>query len=161
MPLKIVVVGTGLGGAALALALKQFDLVEAVLQAGGPINLDFGDVGAGLVIQANGLRVLKRLNVLDQVIAAGFSETDKFTNSPKPTPPHLDEGVSRTWRQDFTGKKLMALRQTKTGVTCQFADGSVTGDILVGADGMHSMTRRLTFGEDKKAEFTGIIGLWS
>ncbi|KAJ3292072.1 hypothetical protein HDU79_001767 [Rhizoclosmatium sp. JEL0117] len=59
----------------------------------------------------------------------------------------------------FTGKKLVSVNQTSTGVFVQFADGtSAEGDFLVGADGIHSATRRQIFGESSKAEFTGVIG---
>ncbi|KAJ3077421.1 hypothetical protein HDU98_000071 [Podochytrium sp. JEL0797] len=59
----------------------------------------------------------------------------------------------------FVGKKLVGVKHSETGVTAQFADGTTaTGDLLIGADGIHSTTRRKVFGEDLKAHFTGVIG---
>ncbi|KAJ3077385.1 hypothetical protein HDU98_000035 [Podochytrium sp. JEL0797] len=59
----------------------------------------------------------------------------------------------------FVGKKLVEVVETETGVTAKFSDGtSATGDLLIGADGIHSTTRRQALGSDLKAEFTGVIG---
>ncbi|KAJ3060094.1 hypothetical protein HDU99_006076, partial [Rhizoclosmatium hyalinum] len=59
----------------------------------------------------------------------------------------------------FTGKKLVGVTEVESGVIAQFADGTTaTGDFLVGADGIHSATRRAIFGEATKADFTGVIG---
>ncbi|KAJ3077381.1 hypothetical protein HDU98_000031 [Podochytrium sp. JEL0797] len=59
----------------------------------------------------------------------------------------------------FVGKKLVGVSQTETDVTATFADGtSATGDLLIGADGIHSATRRKVFGDELKAVFTGVIG---
>ncbi|KAJ3077418.1 hypothetical protein HDU98_000068 [Podochytrium sp. JEL0797] len=61
--------------------------------------------------------------------------------------------------QTIVGKKLIGVVETKSCVTAKFADGTaVSGNLLIGADGVHSATRRTVFGADLKAEFTGIIG---
>ncbi|KAJ3078882.1 hypothetical protein HDU99_000332 [Rhizoclosmatium hyalinum] len=59
----------------------------------------------------------------------------------------------------FTGKKFVSYNESGSSVTVQFADGTnATGDFVVGADGIHSATRRAMFGQSSKAEFTGVIG---
>ncbi|KAJ3030311.1 UNVERIFIED_CONTAM: hypothetical protein HDU68_009464 [Siphonaria sp. JEL0065] len=197
--MKVSIIGCGLNGAALALALKQhgheptlydkFDIAEAIQAAnGGPISMGFGDVGGGVLIQANGLRMLKKLGVLHKVIAAGYIKTDQlefskidgsspiFLNlaSKLETDPELQHSVQilRSKLHNilmvecqalgvrvFTSKKLLSLQETETEVVCSFEDGtSAASDLVVGADGMHSATRRQIFGEDSKAEFTGVVG---
>ncbi|ORY38245.1 FAD/NAD(P)-binding domain-containing protein [Rhizoclosmatium globosum] len=54
------------------------------------------------------------------------------------------------------GKKLATIEQGEGSVTATFVDGTTaTGDLLIGADGMHSATRRRVFGENLTATFTG------
>ncbi|KAJ3077366.1 hypothetical protein HDU98_000016 [Podochytrium sp. JEL0797] len=61
--------------------------------------------------------------------------------------------------QTFVGKKLVKIVEKESEVTAKFADGtSAKGDLLIGADGIHSATRRQLFGQDLKATFTGVIG---
>ncbi|KAJ3080645.1 hypothetical protein HDU99_007823 [Rhizoclosmatium hyalinum] len=56
-------------------------------------------------------------------------------------------------------KKLADVMQDDSSVTAYFADGTtVTADLLIGADGIHSLTRRKVFGESIKANFTGEMG---
>ncbi|KAJ3285476.1 hypothetical protein HDU79_007320, partial [Rhizoclosmatium sp. JEL0117] len=85
-PLKqmhALIVGSGLVGAATAIALSQVgiestlydqvDLVQAALNSGGaPVAVDFGDSGGSVVLAASGLRVLRTLGLLDEVMAASL-----------------------------------------------------------------------------------------
>ncbi|KAJ3119954.1 hypothetical protein HK100_000095 [Physocladia obscura] len=58
-----------------------------------------------------------------------------------------------------TGKKAIHIEETDQGYNVYFEDGThVNGDLVVGADGIHSVTRRQIFGESCKAKFTGTIG---
>ncbi|ORY43849.1 FAD/NAD(P)-binding domain-containing protein [Rhizoclosmatium globosum] len=58
-----------------------------------------------------------------------------------------------------TGKKLVGVTENESSVTATFADGSTaTGDLLIGADGIHSATRRQIFGENCTATFVGSTG---
>jgi salicylate hydroxylase len=55
------------------------------------------------------------------------------------------------------GSKGLAFVQDAEQVELTLADGSsVSGDALIGADGVHSMVRQVLFGQDKP-QFTGII----
>ncbi|KAJ3073658.1 hypothetical protein HDU98_001000 [Podochytrium sp. JEL0797] len=71
----------------------------------------------------------------------------------------LIKAAFKAGAETIVGKKLMGVVQTESSVTAQFADGtSATGDLLIGADGIHSTTRRTIFGADLKAQFKGEIG---
>jgi salicylate hydroxylase len=54
------------------------------------------------------------------------------------------------------GAKCLGFMQDANGVDVQFANQTIRGDVLVGADGVHSTVRQALFGADKP-QFTGII----
>lgn len=54
------------------------------------------------------------------------------------------------------GVKCIGFTQDDTSVTLQFQNREAKGDVLVGADGVHSRIRQGLFGPDKP-QFTGII----
>ncbi|KAI8614461.1 hypothetical protein BC830DRAFT_1169429 [Chytriomyces sp. MP71] len=197
-----VIVGSGLVGAATAVALAQVgvssalydqvDLVEAALKSkGSPVAVDFGDSGGAVMLQASALRVMSSLGLLDQVMEGGFpspkstwlkmdgsapiefdigaqaersGETDRSLLAPiqimrSKLHSILMQACHRAGVKTYMGKKLVRVTESSSGVTAHFADGaSATGDILIGADGVHSATRGLVFGKQLKAQFTGKIG---
>lgn len=56
-----------------------------------------------------------------------------------------------------TGHRLTAFDQDGIGVRLRFDNGATAGaDLLIGADGVHSVVRHSLF-QDQKAEFTGIV----
>ncbi|KAJ3201309.1 hypothetical protein HDU83_001378 [Entophlyctis luteolus] len=56
------------------------------------------------------------------------------------------------------GSKLLRVEETESGVKAYFANGSVaTGDILIGADGVHSATRMSVFGSEYREVFANTI----
>jgi 2-polyprenyl-6-methoxyphenol hydroxylase-like FAD-dependent oxidoreductase len=57
------------------------------------------------------------------------------------------------------GKRLVDARETATGITARFADGSTaSADILVGADGIRSTVRSLIDPNAPGPNFTGLLG---
>ncbi|MBX6372630.1 MAG: flavin-dependent oxidoreductase [Acetobacteraceae bacterium] len=57
----------------------------------------------------------------------------------------------------LTGKRLVGFSQTAGGVTARFADGSTAhGDVLVGADGIHSAVRAILHPQDGGIRWNGI-----
>ncbi|KAJ3066645.1 hypothetical protein HDU99_003776 [Rhizoclosmatium hyalinum] len=190
-----IIAGSGLVGAATALALHQVgiqstlydqvDLVQATLASNGlPVAVEFGDSGGSVLLGSTALRVLRELGLLDEVLASAHPSpvshyfkidgtsaialdvVNAVKNSGE-TDPTLQTPVQilrskacyRAGIRTFTGKKLVAYNETEQGINVQFADETfATGDFLVGADGIHSATRRSIFGDSCKAEFTGVIG---
>jgi 2-polyprenyl-6-methoxyphenol hydroxylase-like FAD-dependent oxidoreductase len=164
---SVLVVGAGLAGAATAIRLAEagvaVDLVE--------IRPDTAALGSGITLQGNALRELRTLGVWDQVSAAGYAFDVTGIRAPDPAGTVVAEiPDARTGGPDLpavmgmprpelarilaeraaeTGVKVRcgtthtALAQDDDGVDVTFADGS-TGryDLVVGADGLRSWTRR-------------------
>ncbi|KAJ3210656.1 hypothetical protein HDU82_007631 [Entophlyctis luteolus] len=149
--MKVLIIGAGLVGTSLALSLAkqghecvlyELNAAENALD-GEPV--DFGHVGGSVLIQSNGLRILELLGVLREAIQVGNPiDMIEFRR--------MDGSAPLAFMATSTGPKAYA-------VTATFADGTNDcGDILIGADGMHSSVRRLEFGDDLKAKFTGVVG---
>src|SRR5579862_5384930 len=70
--LRVVIVGGGIGGLSAAVALHSRGAQVQVYEQAHQL----GEVGAGLTLQPNCLRVLERLGVGDRVARVGASLTD-------------------------------------------------------------------------------------
>ncbi|KAI9326282.1 hypothetical protein DFJ73DRAFT_908961 [Zopfochytrium polystomum] len=181
--MRVLVVGGGISGPAVALALRRaghdVELFDRVL--------DLLDTPPGLFIGLNGMRVLKRLDLLDQVVRAGSvcDGSDLRTIAG-----HLVTRVRHSHRADLfsitilrttlsriitnaaisagvrvhTDKRLVAISQPPDGspalgVVARFHDGSdATADILVGADGVHSTVRQCLFPSHRPPQPFGMVG---
>jgi len=67
----------------------------------------------------------------------------------------LDRGILMQY-----GKRLDSFAVTDTGVVARFTDGSeASGDILIGADGIHSRTRQLLNPDAPRPRFTGMLSI--
>jgi salicylate hydroxylase len=178
----VLIAGAGLGGLTLALALLQRGHTVRVFEQASELR----EVGAGVQLGANGTRILIALGLqpaMQQVVCAATSKETRLgaTGQCWPT---FDLGVTSVerfgapyWmvhRGDFHKVLLEAVRaaspdavragngcvgyaQDADSVTLHLANGQqATGDVLVGADGVHSCIRGQMFGQGK-AQFTGII----
>jgi 2-polyprenyl-6-methoxyphenol hydroxylase-like FAD-dependent oxidoreductase len=163
----VLVVGSGLAGTATAIHLASrgvaVDLVE--------IKPDVAAIGSGITLQGNALRELRSLGVWDQVQAAGYTFDVTAIRAPDPVGTVLAEipdaktggpdlpavmGMPRpelarilVERATGVGVKVRfgttftELSQDEDGVDVTFADGSAGRyDVVVGADGIRSWTRR-------------------
>jgi salicylate hydroxylase len=178
----ILIAGAGLGGLTAALALIQRGhRVRMFEQA-----TELREVGAGVQLGANGTRLLIALGLqaaMQQVVCAAASKEIRLGSTGR-TWPMFDLGESSVerfgapyWmvhRGDFHRVLLEAVRQaapdaihsgngcvgfdhTADRVILHLANGeTATGDMLIGADGVHSCIRQQMFGEGK-AHFTGIM----
>jgi 2-polyprenyl-6-methoxyphenol hydroxylase-like FAD-dependent oxidoreductase len=166
----ILVLGGGIAGTVAALALRKAGLAAVVYEAREPDE----ENGYFLNLAPNGLAVLEALGVRAEVEAAGFPflGMDFFNAGGKPIgtvqgSPSLvvkraalhralwDAAVRRGVRFEV-GRRLVEARPE--GVA-GFADGSEARGVLLGCDGIHSVTRRTAFPEAPPPRYTGLLGV--
>ncbi|KAJ3031391.1 UNVERIFIED_CONTAM: hypothetical protein HDU68_004471 [Siphonaria sp. JEL0065] len=163
---------------------EKVDPIEAVKEAmrtGEDVSLQFSTIGGGFSVLANGLKALQHLGLyddilalnIDKLLAMNFMRMDGSDLAVKPTAKagEIDarhmlrstfhnaimKAVHRANIKTYGGKKLINLEQDENGVTVWFEDGTViTADFVVGADGIHSTTRKLVFPEALKPIVFGI-----
>lgn len=178
---KILIAGGGIGGLSAAVALLQrgFD-VEIFEQAG-----ELREVGAGIQISPNGNRALSHLGVFDRLRERSIDATSKeirlWNNGQTWKLFDLGEAAIRKYgfpymtvfRPDLLKVLCDRVEELKPGAihlksravdTYQDANGvrvilengeQVRGDLLIGADGVHSKMRAALFGADE-VQYTGM-----
>lgn len=180
---KVLVVGAGLAGTATAIRLAErgvaVDLIEVKLDAKLP--------GSGITLQGNALRELRGLGVWDRVKAEGYGFDSLGLRAPDPDGtllvelpdvrsggPDLPatmgmprqelarillERVAEAGAKTHFGTTCTALSQDPDGVDVSFADGPGDRyDLVVGADGIRSWTRRM-LGVELETRSVG-MGIW-
>jgi 2-polyprenyl-6-methoxyphenol hydroxylase-like FAD-dependent oxidoreductase len=164
----VLVAGAGLAGTAAAIALAAAGVAVDLID----IKPEITAVGSGITMQGNGLRELRRLGVLDAVLAAGYPFSSVGMRAPDPAGTLLAEFPDgRTGGPDLPGTvglprpalaRIMADRAVAAGarlrlgtavralsqdgdcVDVTFSDGSAGRyDLVIGADGIRSATRRM------------------
>ena len=176
--LKAIVVGAGMGGLTAAIALKQvgyrvevYDRVRQLRPA-----------GAGISLWSNGVKVLNRLGLGAEIAVIGggmqrmsyLTEQGEVLNDFSLQPIVEAVGqcpcpVARTDLQrmllDACGadtvqlnSQCVGVEQTSECATAIFADGRrATGDVLVAADGTHSMIRNVVVGKPIERQYVGYV----
>lgn len=155
---KVIIVGGGIGGAATALALSHIGFKPVVYER----TTELKEVGAGIALWANATHVLKSLGLLEKAVQVGYPTTNYQFNSQ-----HGKElvnvrvdgfelpviGIHRAelhqllWgtvpNENFIlGETFERLEHESNQVHAYFASGlEVTGDALIGADGLRSRVR--------------------
>ncbi len=179
----VLIAGAGIGGltAALALLQKGFD-VDVYEQAP-----ELKEVGAGVQIGPNGTRVLFALGLRREMERIGTEPRGKQVRLwntgearkmldlgaasvqrygyPYYTLHRADfqEGLAQAVRREkrsavHLGARCAGFSQSAEGLELCLGSGEVAaGDVLIGADGVHSRVRQLLFGADRP-RFTGSVG---
>lgn len=180
--MKILIAGGGIGGLTAALALTQFGHDVTILEQAGSL----GDVGAGLQISPNGMKVFEALGMADRIAATAFQPEGiemrlgrsgrivfdiplGLAASDRWGAPYLHvhradlvaalsaELAERAPGGVQLGAKLARYEQNETCVTAVLEDDTrIPGDVLVGADGIHSVVRAQMLGPDSP-RFTGNV----
>jgi salicylate hydroxylase len=175
--LKIGIVGGGIGGLALAASLRKFGMEAHVFERASA----FGEVGAGIQMTPNSVKVMRELGVFDRLQEISFlpqcvvgrnwqSGAEVFRTPLKEECPrlygaeffHAHRADVHSILLSLLPKSAATLRAVCTGVTqssdravIHLADGSqFEADVVVGADGIHSVVRSCLFGHDAP-RFTG------
>jgi FAD-dependent urate hydroxylase len=180
MAMKALIVGAGVCGPVTAMALQRVGIDAVVYDAHGP---SAADAGSYLTVATNGLDALRAIDAHDPVLKAGFPtcRTALFSGAGKQlgTVPigstrgerdasytlkraHLHralhgEAERRGVPIEF-GKRLVGAEVTASGVRAQFEDGThAVGDLLVGCDGVHSVTRTIIDPNAPTPRYVGLL----
>ncbi|WP_295545476.1 FAD-dependent monooxygenase [uncultured Pseudacidovorax sp.] len=183
-PLRIGIVGAGIGGLAAACALRAaghdvqvFEQSRQFLRVGADINLTPNAVraldglapGIGEAVRASAARPTHRISRTwdsgeeTSRLAMGDTAEQQY-GAPQLTIHRADllAALADAFPRERVrfGKRAQAIAQDRTTgeVTVRFADDSEAHrlDLLVGADGIHSVVRAALFG-DEQPRFTGVV----
>ena len=173
----VAIVGGGIGGLALAAALEQRGVDYRLFERSAQL----GEIGAGVQMTPNAVKVIRALGLLDGLKDVGFlpeSLTGRNWKSGKTLfrmplrgecerlygasffhvhRADLHELLLSGVRRDriTLGKACARVTSESDGGVVHFADGdSFRADLVVGADGIHSAVRKSLFGA-QQARFTG------
>lgn len=177
--MKAIIIGAGMGGLSAGIALKRIGWDVKVYEKVREIR----PVGAAISVWSNGVKCLNFLGLEKQVAALGGVMDDmaymdglsgatmcQFSLAPliqtagqRPYPVARaelqDMLMVEFGREDVTlGAKLVSLEDDGTVVTAHFEDGTTdTGDLLIGADGAHSIVRPYVLGHGVTREYQGYV----
>ncbi len=174
---KAIIIGCGIAGPAAAIFLKRAGCEPAIYEA-MPEHDDYA--GLFLNVARNGIRIVKELGIDGLIRKEGFEmrimsfrsgrgkwlgnvgqqwgEPQGYTIKRGFLHKVLREEAQRQGIPVELGKQLVDLHMSSGNVTACFADGtSVTGDFLVGCDGIHSRTRKIILPNAAEPSFTGLI----
>ena len=175
---RVAIVGGGIGGLTAAHALHRRGVEVAIYEAAPELR----EIGAGVALHPNAMKVLRSLDLEEDVRAvAGRSEWALTRNG------KTGRVISRTNRREQAslfgcagatvhradlldvlagslpdgivtlGARCVAVEPDGSTAVARFKDGSeVEADVIVGADGIHSAVRASLFGPDDP-KFTGKI----
>jgi len=168
-----IVAGGGIAGAVAAIALHRAGYQPVVYEAHGA---GADNRGTWLTVAVNGLAALAALDLdPESIVAAGFPTPRlSLTNGSGRQLARIPLGGTTIRRPDLYaalrsevvargitvvyGKRLVSRSEAGDRVTAVFADGErATADLLVGADGVHSATRRLLDPAGPAPRFLGLL----
>jgi salicylate hydroxylase len=174
MALRAVVVGGGLGGLAAAVALTQAGIDVQVHEQAQQLT----EVGAGVSLAPNGLRMLERLGLGEGIERVGvrylspkllFSdgrparhELHQFTRPGQNVGIHRADMLALLAAQlppgaVRTGQRCTGFSQDADSATASFADGTTaTADVVIGADGIHSVLQGFAVAPARPV-FSGVV----
>jgi 6-hydroxynicotinate 3-monooxygenase len=178
-PLKVAIVGAGMGGLATAAALRRVGIEVQVYEQAQ----QFVRLGAGIQVGCNAMKVLRALGLEQRMRQQSFYPRSWNNRDWKTGEVKFDMIFGESAEQKFgapyllahrgdlhaalasavpeecikLSHKLVSLDETGDGIKLSFANGATaTADAVVGADGVHSVVRDILFGATQ-VNFTGRI----
>src|SRR6202035_2604560 len=177
-PLRVVIIGAGIGGLAAACALRQRGIEVALNERSQKLE----EVGAGLQIGPNGFKVLRTLGLEDELIRNAFEPLSIMSITWDEGRLRFREPLKAIAREKYGAPYMTAHRADlhnllrpaigdtplQLGAHCigadtvngsavaRFADGTTAdADIVIGADGIRSAVRAQHFGSGQP-RYTGM-----
>jgi salicylate hydroxylase len=177
--MRALIVGAGIGGLAAAIALRQAGVDAHVYEQAAELH----EVGAGIQLSPNATRVLVRLGLGEALAGVGSRpeaiEHRRWQDGRVLLRQPLGELCERTfgapyyhvYRPDLLGvlsgalppgvvhlgHRCVAVTERQDSVEARFDNGAtVSGDAIIGADGIHSMLRATLVGPESP-HFSGSI----
>ncbi|ADY83410.1 putative flavoprotein monooxygenase acting on aromatic compound [Acinetobacter pittii PHEA-2] len=177
--MNVVIIGAGMGGLTTGIALKKFGHQVRIFEQTEKIL----PVGAAISLWSNGVKCLNYLGLTDKIAKLGGQMDDlayvdgltgdvmtQFSLLPlieevgqRPYPvarADLQNMLMDEFGRDqiYLGKKMVSLEDKADVVEVHFADGSSTqADLLIGADGTHSLTRTYVLGQQVQRRYAGYV----
>lgn len=177
--LKVIVIGAGMGGMTAGIALRQAGYEVRAFEA----VKEMRPVGAAISLWSNGVKCLNRLGLSREIAAIGgtmdrMAYRDGRTGEPmtdfdlRPLYERVGQRAYPVVRADLQnmlidafgrdrvtfGARLTRVEDDGQRVTARFEDGrSATGDLLVAADGTHSLAREHVLGKKIERRYAGYV----
>ena len=166
--MKVAIIGGGITGLTTALALHKCGVASAVYEQAKQIN----EIGAGILIQPNAIKVFNWLGITNEIRKAGIE-----LNNMEITNEHLIsfKKIKNKVVKDEEGNKNIAIHRGRlqnllqaevkksteihlnkkyinhiagtNGIKINFENGEENVDVLLGADGINSAVRKILFPE--------------
>jgi salicylate hydroxylase len=183
----IAIIGSGIGGLTLAIALRQRGIEAKIFEQAR----ELAEIGAGVALAANSTRELRRLGVLDAITAVSTEPTEliyrNWRNGHRVSvhPIRQDLQYQNRFGARFISIYRADLQRILSGVLCStelhlehqlaalvdhgskigldFTNGrSIEADLVIGADGIRSVVRKFVTGGDDTiysgtSAFRGIV----
>jgi FAD-dependent urate hydroxylase len=174
--MKAIIIGGGIGGLSAAIALDRVGIETAVFEQADQLR----EIGAGLTVWINASRALGKMKAAEGLLRCGspvtrfevrswrgkvlavspFAILERKFGAAVYVCVHRGEFLELLKGMTDTGKihcgsRCIGFDEDSSGITARFANGAEeSGDIVVGADGLHSVIRARLHSEPK-ARYAG------
>ncbi|MGE5640681.1 MAG: FAD-dependent monooxygenase [Clostridia bacterium] len=178
-PLRIAIVGAGLGGLVAAISARRMGF-DARIYEQAPA---FGEIGAGIQVGPNAVKVLRALGLEEGLARFGAKPEHHVGRNWKSGRVLFKSATRQACIERFSapfyqvqrsdlhahlrsalpeacielGKRCEHVESREDAAELRFADGTrVEADVVVGADGIHSLVKSVLLGSGEP-RFTGVI----